>query len=251
MKGNPHCMPYHCERGYGVSGIVACPPFIEAPIIRYDFRRELDPTGILPVWRNLGTLGASVDATGAGGAANPTILTRGLPGYTFDGGDRFTLGGSNPLLGNPSFTILAWVYLSSVALGSRVLSSQGAGGGQVCHPVANWGVAQTWGVEYGASGYRSNAGALPAIGVYHLGIRKPAGAYSLTQLFVNGVQVAGALVGADGTPNFAAAPGFIGSYSGGILPWAGAIYSFYEYLSALPADVIRYLYERDRHLVGA
>lgn len=234
-------MPYHCERGYGVSGIVACPPFIESPVLHFDYRRSLDSTGLKPVWRNLGSLGSACDGTAPGGAGNPTALQSGRPGYSFDGGDYLSLPASQVFTGTQAITVSCWFQ------GDGYLFSLITAAGQKFHAMNSWIAANNY-VFSDAVNAANNLKFTPqpSLTTPHHAVLSTT---STTYLYsLDGVEI---LRG-----NFAVAlnRGAITAMTIGTSTSAftGSIFSISVFCHGLPEQrVHRYLYERDRHLVGA
>ena len=93
------------------------------PAWRYAWDRRLDASGN-PLWVSSGEL-AGRTAVGPGGAANPTILGDGLPGYSTDGFDYFTLSNHGDF-GYP-VCLSFWWFSPSVGGQSILLSVNAVG----------------------------------------------------------------------------------------------------------------------------
>lgn len=221
------------------------------PMLHYG--RGRGTSGGNPVWREDAWTGSAGNASGPGGAANPTPLTAGYPGYYFDRGDSMSIGAEalTPT-GDPIFTMASWVLPSdgtTIMCPYRRGTSLVLAGRGIAINVAARGVSVEFGV---ANGYRSgiNAYALGAP-VFFSCSKTPGAINTTTALYVNGIPITPASASAN-TPNTANTSGVIGYFSA--LAGDGMLGNIYEIID-LPyvywtSAQHRHYFESTRHEYG-
>lgn len=247
----------HVERFDSISKAHVYQPYIDDPVLRFDWDRRVNAAGN-PVWANSGRLGSVGNATGAGGAGNPTALTGGYPGYSWDSGDSMSITEGGPYLYmTRPFTITAWIRLTSLNLGTYPtiisLKSDGAtrwkalvSANDVSYLSLCFGnsadFARLRTAGYASANFLNNT--RHVVITYTGGGALTAGNYAA---YIDGVSYA--LSGAGALASTPAVSGF-GDLAPVALPMIGNRYSTGVYHSCFPATVIRHIFETERHLYG-
>ena len=189
--------------------------------------------------------------------ANGTLINS--PSYStsfgghlsFDGTNQYILGNTNlGISGNATFTMGGWVYMNSIPTDwPSFMGNNSTGTG-----LAGLSITMNSGrpaLDFWNTKWRA-AAALSSGAWYHIMVTKSAGAISTTsKIYVNGVEVAGALEGTDGTPNITNAPWVLGRLQNVAGRYFnGKIASAIAYTRVLTAQEILDLYNAQKNRFG-
>lgn len=243
---------YPAPRRCGVRVPVPRPPVAVRPTLYYHGGMSRDAGGN-PAWRDEGATGATGVATGLGGAANPTLIGNGYPGYSFDGGDSLAIGaGATNPTGDPVFTMGGWFLTGDINARAFVVRGNPLVASAARMLYINVNGARSLGMEFaGNRGFRS-AAAIYTNGVpFHLVAKKTAAGQVSTAntfLFLNGAPLAGSPNVAF-TPNAQNNSGTFGVAAGAYI--VGSVFEFFDWPNvALPDSAISAIFQATRHAFG-
>jgi surface protein len=172
-------------------------------------------------------------------------VSDGVDSLRFNGTNQYVLGNSNlGISGNAAFTIGGWVKMNSLPGDyTSFIGNNSTGtnlGGLAITMFQGRPALDFWNTRWRASS------ALNTNTWYHIMITKAAGAVSTTtKIYINGVEVAGALEGTDGTPNIANSAWVLGRFDS-TRYFDGNISSAVAYTRVLTAAEVLALYDAQK-----
>lgn len=182
------------------------------------------------------------DGTITAGAGGSTADQRGVANraYDFDGSATFISAGSNPIVGNASFTLSAWMKLEAhTTYGLGVFIGNGAGGQSAW--IGNYSAGPNLGGGFYGTNYDS--GVIGTDGWHHVVFNFSGGVNGTASLYVDGVYKNGGVI----SPNLSSASIILGKANTGTPYWYnGQISDVRIYNRALPVGEIRQLYQSYR-----